>query len=308
MVPTSPLDDRYRSDRSVMKPLLLLALIIWPVYLNSAVVVVSGSENNPQLRTYTGKVLQESLPLVTFFPQSDTIHIEVAIATSPAEFHHLVGSYLPDWVTAVTLYPQRKIIVKAPQLTRSTLREYRTTLRHELVHLLQSHLLPLNLTPRWFNEGLAIYYSEGLAYHRRLILSRAIFRKRLLDLMQSDHWSKYSATSADLAYAESAAAVEFLITIYGVESLTQIFRQMRQGQSFEDCLSEITQNDYADFPNLFSAYLRSRYSWLILTDLQSIFWLFLSLMVVIIYWYLRKKKQLKMAEVEEAGELNSSDE
>lgn len=290
-----------------MKLLLLLALLLLSVTPSSAVVTVSGSENNPQLQTYTCQVLQDALPLVAFFPQADTLQIEVAIASSTVEFHHLAGSYLPEWVNAVTLYPERKIIVKAPQLTRSTLREYRTTLRHELVHLLQGYLLPLNLTPRWFNEGLAIYYSEGIDYNRRLILSRAILKKRLLDVMQLEHWSNYNTYSADLAYAESAAAVEFITTVYGRESLQYIFEQLRQGKSFEDCLSEIIQDDYANFPDLFNAYLHSRYSWLVLTDLRSIFWLLLSLMVVIIYWYLRNKKRAKMAEWEQAEGYNSSD-
>lgn len=276
------------------------SLLVWislcSLAAAAATITISGSDNSQQLQSYTARVVREALPKVAFFPSTDSIRIAVSLAASPEEFNRLVGTPLPAWVSAVTLFPEQRIVIKTPQLTHSSLREYRTTLTHELVHLLHGKLIPLNLTPRWFNEGLAIYYSEGLDYRDRIVLSRAILKKRLLDLMQLDNWFDYTAPVADLAYAESAAAVEFIVTVYGSESLTQIFRQMRIGQSFEHCLAEIIQDDYTSFPDLLAAYLRSRYAWLFLTDLQYIFWLFLSLMVVIIYWRLRVRKRVKMAE------------
>lgn len=275
--------------------ILLLICFGWQ-YLSAAVVDISGLENNRQLRHFTTRVVEETLPTLDFFPRADIDSVQIVLVETNTEFERLCGAPLPPWVAAVTLFPEKKMIIKSPRLTQSSLKEYRITLIHELVHLIHGTILPLSLTPRWFNEGLATYFSGGFDYHRRLLLSRALLKKQLLDIMRGENWWDYSSPLADLAYAESAAAIEFLITVYGRECLTQILQQIQNGLSYEKCISDIIQDDYTNFPDLLATYLRSRYARLWLGDVYYIFWLVLSLMVVIIYWRLRRRMRAKMAE------------
>ncbi len=272
-----------------------------PIQAATAITVIAP-ESNRQLKAYTERAIQENLPHLNLLLLADSSHLQVIIVNTDEQFTREVGGNLPDWVSAVTLFPRGVMVIKAPRLTNSTLREYRTTVVHELVHLVQGKVVPLSLVPRWFSEGLATYLSEEYNYRSRVVLSRALLQKRVINLAQLENWQHFSAPVADLAYAESAAAIEFICAIYGPESIGQILRQMRTGRSFEQCLGAVINDDYARFFDLYQEYIQRKYAWAFLLDFQYILWLFLSLMVVIIYWRMRQSNKKKLALWQEEAE------
>ncbi|MDD3715561.1 MAG: hypothetical protein PHT46_00480 [Candidatus Marinimicrobia bacterium] len=230
-------------------------------------------------------------------------HIEVYIAADPAEYSRLAGSASPFW--SMGLASGNRMLIKSPSFSRQSLQEFQKTLLHECVHLaLSEYPLPL-----WFNEGFAQYEAGTFSMEQKILLARTVLANAFLTFRQIEELQEMSASRAELAYAQSVSAVDFLISNYGRELL-------------EKCL--LFSKKYNDFPTAFrNAYLmtpehfekrwqdhaKKRYRFYLALDLRGTFWLFLSGLLILGYILtkLRRRRILKKWEQEEAGSILNSD-
>ncbi len=139
-------------------------------------------ESCRELAKYTLNTLRELTPQLTTIFGSKSMPIRFILVNSRKEFELKTGSHLPYWTSAVTLFPQKVVVIKTPNLTHTTLRQYRKTISHELVHLVQGYHVPINMTPTLFNEGLAVYLTDHINLQRRSVLSRAIAKTSIISL------------------------------------------------------------------------------------------------------------------------------
>jgi len=256
-----------------------------------ALIEIESPPDYHRLNDFTRTTISNALPDLKNLVLSDTIHIRYKIVSSQAGFRSAVGAGLPHWANAVTLFPQKLVVIQTPDLSRTTLRDYRTTVIHELVHLLQGQSVPLNLTPVWLNEGLAEFYAGEFDYSERVVLSRALFRRRLIPLNNLERVLTFSHPRAELAYAESAAAVEFLIDVYGTETIRAILRGMRDGSDFGKALEQTTGSEYADFQDHWRTYLAHKYNWIFLLDIQNILWLIIPGLAFLAFVSIRRRNK-----------------
>ncbi|HET7169556.1 MAG TPA: peptidase MA family metallohydrolase [Candidatus Limnocylindrales bacterium] len=118
---------------------------------------------------------------------------------------------------------------------------------HELVHLVVDTAArnPYHYLPRWLNEGLAQYLSQGYdADSRRSVGSAA----RNGDLIPLDGLTGQFPTSADrfgLAYAESLSAVDFLIRAHGQDALVSLIRSYAGGRTDDEAFRAAIDTDVA---------------------------------------------------------------
>ena len=224
---------------------------------------------------------------------------------SENQFRKYAGPSLPSWANGVTLFPQGIVVIKTPDLTRSTLKNYRTTIVHELVHIIQGQQVPLNLTPVWFNEGLAVYFSEEYNLRSKIILSRAIAKKKLIPLNKLSDVLNFSDLKAELAYDESASVIEYLVQVYGFKVLEEIFENMRSGSGFEKSITIATDIDYSNFSYFWERYVSRTYRWIFLLDIQYILWLIMSLLLILAYLSIRRRNR-ETAKIWEDQEENEN--
>lgn len=90
----------------------------------------------------------------------------------------------------------------------------RQVLRHELSHLLLGVATGRQPIPRWFSEGVAVVQAGEQTWERFQTLSIASWTGRLLPFEQLDR-GFYGGSSVEVAYAESASAVSFLMSVDG---------------------------------------------------------------------------------------------
>lgn len=110
---------------------------------------------------------------------------------------------------------------------------------HELTHLVFDTAAsnPYHFPPRWLNEGLAVYLSQGYDGSDRAAVERAAGAGRLIPL---DGLTGQFPTSADrfsLAYAESVSAVDYLIRTYGRDALVSLIRSYADGHTDDEAFS-----------------------------------------------------------------------
>jgi hypothetical protein len=120
---------------------------------------------------------------------------------------------------------------------------------HELVHLVFDTAVenPYHFPPRWLNEGLAVYLSEGYTTSDRQATEAAARDGRLIPL---DGLSGQFPTDSDkfrLAYSESASAVDYLIRTHGRDALIGLIRSYAEGRTDDEAFRDALGVDVAAF-------------------------------------------------------------
>jgi hypothetical protein len=119
---------------------------------------------------------------------------------------------------------------------------------HELTHLVFNTAVqnPYHLPPRWLNEGLAVYRSQGYDIGSRAEVTTAIRDGSLLPL---DGLAGLFPTGAgfSLAYAESVSAVSYMVDTYGQDALVKLIRSYADGVTDDEAFSAAIGRDTHTF-------------------------------------------------------------
>lgn len=114
------------------------------------------------------------------------------------------------------------------------------TLKHELCHLLLHRRMGSADMPRWLEEGVAQWISEGIpelaATPRESLLAGAALSGTLLSLESLRSFFPQEEGRLALAYEESRSIVEFIIRDYGKNGVLNILEAMRKGATLEDAV------------------------------------------------------------------------
>jgi hypothetical protein len=116
-----------------------------------------------------------------------------------------------------------------------------TVIPHELTHLVFNTAIdnPYHAPPRWLNEGLAVYLSEGYTPAWRASVTAAVGSGGIIPL---DGLVGQFPTTVDqfrLAYGESVSAVDFMIRKYGKPALVKLIRSYAGGVSDDEAFSAV---------------------------------------------------------------------
>jgi hypothetical protein len=113
---------------------------------------------------------------------------------------------------------------------------------HELTHIVFNTAVdnPYHFPPRWLNEGLAVYLSQGYGVDDRVATEAAGRDGSIIPLDGLTGQFPVSADGFFLAYSESVSAVDFLVKTYGKDALVALIRSYARGvtddEAFEAAL------------------------------------------------------------------------
>lgn len=124
-----------------------------------------------------------------------------------------------------------------------------TVVPHELVHLVFDTAVqnPYHFPPRWLNEGLAVYLSQGYSPGDRSAVQRAARNGELIPL---DGLAGQFPTTADgffLAYAESVSAVDFFVRTHSEQALIDLIASYADGRTDDEAFMAAIGQDLAAF-------------------------------------------------------------
>jgi hypothetical protein len=120
---------------------------------------------------------------------------------------------------------------------------------HELTHLVFDTTVenPYRGPPRWLDEGLAVYLSQGLDESDRTQVRTAAAGGDVMPLDGLTGQFPSTVTEFSLAYAESVAAVDFLVRTYGDAALVKLIRSYRDGVTDDEAFQAAIGLDAAGF-------------------------------------------------------------
>ncbi len=146
--------------------------------------------------------------------------------------------YEPSW-TGGMAYPEHDIVIIG--ISQRDLEWGRTTIAHELTHVLVGHLTfsCLGDVPTWLNEGLAVYSEGRLDPSAEAQLNEAIKNDQLLTVRSLSGGFSEVPSKAYLSYSQSYSIVKFLIESYGQEQMNSLLIALRDGTTVEDALLQV---------------------------------------------------------------------
>ncbi|MEJ7697790.1 MAG: DUF881 domain-containing protein [Candidatus Limnocylindrales bacterium] len=130
---------------------------------------------------------------------------------------------------------------------------------HELVHLVFDTAVrnPYHFPPRWLNEGLAVYQSQGYDTSDRSGVEAAARDGSIILL---DGLAGQFPTTRDgffLAYAESASAIDYLVRTYDKDALVALIGSYADGRTDDEAFKTALGVDTAEFGDAWLADLRA---------------------------------------------------
>jgi tetratricopeptide (TPR) repeat protein len=139
---------------------------------------------------------------------------------------------------------------------------------HEYMHYLIVKLTS-NKAPIWFHEGLAKFeetqWRNGPSYMSSLyqtLLTRALAENKLIgfDRMEPSLIRLETPEEVQLAYAQAASAIEFIITKAGHEQLREIMKRMSSasGKGTSEAIREVLGLEFPEFEGKWKEYLISK--------------------------------------------------
>ena len=210
-------------------------------------------------------VIRDNLPVVERrlrLELADTVAF--VIAPNAREWARLTQG-APLWANGLA-YPQRGVaVLKSPALG-ARYGPLATTALHEYVHLLLHAGAPNADFPRWLDEGLAQVAAQQLEYVDGHLLARAVAFGRLHSFSRLEGLMSMSEPEAQLGYAESAVAAEFLESRYGPAGVANLVHEVRRGREFEAAFLSLFGSSVGAFESDYQDFVRRKYRFSFLAD------------------------------------------
>ncbi|MBN2467736.1 MAG: hypothetical protein JXD19_06245, partial [Deltaproteobacteria bacterium] len=174
----------------------------------------------------------------------------------------------------------------------------KATLKHELCHLLLHQYIRNDRLPKWLDEGIAQWVSEGMveivAYEKRTQLDKAVLTGRCLPLQYLSDGFPDNKREMLLAYEESRSFVEYIVEAYGEELLRDTLRDMAVGRSVNESIMRRLSMSIGELEQQWIHHLRRRVNWFtsVSRNLYEILFFLAGLMTVIgfVRVFIKKKR------------------
>ncbi len=120
---------------------------------------------------------------------------------------------------------------------------------HELVHLVLDTAVrnPYRFPPRWLNEGLAVYLSEGYKRGDRALVEASALNGDLLPLTALAGQFPTEPDKTYLAYAESVSAIDHLVRTDGERALLDLVAAYADGPTDDEAFTRALGRDLGAF-------------------------------------------------------------
>ena len=170
-------------------------------------------------------------------------------------FGHLAGHPL---IIAFAVPKDNLIVIDYGRLNQGYQRR-KNLLKHELVHLLLHAHISGKRLPKWFEEGVAQWASDGIAdlleEPRSAVLTEAIFTGKLLPFAALMNHFPDDNRALILAYAQSRSMVYFLVDTYGADNILKILDLLKNGSGFDESIHRVFS---VSFPELEQQWVNSQ--------------------------------------------------
>jgi hypothetical protein len=185
----------------------------------------------------------------------------IVLVNDSEKFQELTGYSL---IVAYAI-PQKNLIVIDYSKMNTKPFSLGAIIKHELCHLLLHHKIRKVTLPRWLDEGVSQWASDGLAEiimsRKGSILDGAVLSNRLLSLRRLDIRFPRDEKSLLLAYEESKSFVEFITKKFGRKGLLDLLKHMEDGDEVDVAILKSFSIPLDELQRKWQTHLKKRTTW-----------------------------------------------
>lgn len=279
---------------------VFLSILILLLFASSSLAVeqtVLDSPNlkvvyDPELERFARQALAQypaiKQELETLFQWPLEFQTTLVLIKDTHRFRRLAGHEL---VVAYALPGQNVVVIDHSKMHTFPF-TLPTTFKHELCHLLLHHYIQDANLPRWFDEGICQWASDGLADiimdAKRDMLPAAILSNRYLDLAALHDGFPQEKKALMLAYAQSKSAVDYLYREHGLQGILDFLGLLRQGHDFASAFERRFAISFDAFQYQWRAHLKKKTSWFTYLSIHIYEIIFVSAALLTIWGFIRK--------------------
>jgi hypothetical protein len=227
----------------------------------------------------------------------------IVLIDNSAQFEQLSGT--ADF-SAFAVSDKHLMVIDYTRL-RDRSQDMRIVVKHELCHLLLHRYIRASHLPRWLDEGVSQWVSDGfseliLGPQTDDILRTALLSGSLLSFQDIDDHFPANRRLLVLAYAQSRSLVKYLVREYGEKSLINILQDLKNGVSPEKALEKNLTLSLTDMEANWQGYIRRTGTWMIWLTVHVEELLFFGAALATIFGFIRlwlRKKRYNAKEEEE---------
>jgi hypothetical protein len=261
-----------------------------------------GAEEAAGLYPGVKRSLEAKLALhVTFTPS-------VLLVKHPGTFRRMVGS---DLMVAFAVPEKHLMVIDYSRMNVSPF-SLAVTMKHELCHLLVHHYLRGRKIPKWFDEGIAQWVSEGIGEiildRKRPALNEAVLSGKIIPMKALSEFFPGDPETLPLAYEQSQSLVTYMIERYGPESILNILKGLKEGNPWEDAVWRSLGVSVLDLEYGWHGDLKKKLTWFtyVVNNLYEILFFLAALAAVIGFVRAYLRKRAYMREQEEGEDVKES--
>jgi hypothetical protein len=185
----------------------------------------------------------------------------ILLVTDSEKFREMTGNSL---IVAYAV-PQRNLIVIDYSKMNTKPFSLGPIIKHELCHLLLHDKIGKVMLPRWLDEGVSQWVSDGIAEiimsRKGSILDGAVLSNRLLSLRRLDERFPRDEKSLLLAYEQSKSLVEFIIQEFGRKGLLDLLKHMEGGNEVELAILKSFSIPLDELQRRWQTHLKNSITW-----------------------------------------------
>ena len=178
-------------------------------------------------------------------------------------------------------------------------------LKHELCHLLLHHHIRVTLLPRWLDEGVCQWASDGIGEiimdQKMSLLNRAARSGRFIRLRDLEKSFPHSKDRLLLAYEEIKSFIEHILGEFGTEGVLCVLENMKNGEDVHAAVLRGLSTPLETLENEWHSSLMRRVTWFTYLSYHLYDILFGLMGVIMLYAFVRAILK-KKAYMEEDGE------
>jgi hypothetical protein len=222
--------------------------------------------------------------------------VTVRVARTPEQMAELApeGAPPPPYAAGVA-YPSAHLALLALQAPDTwDAPDLVELMRHELTHLALSDAVAGQHLPRWFDEGIAIHESGELPWARRMVLADATLGKRLLPFADLDRGFPVDRYDVNVAYAESADFVSFLLRDADRVRFGSLIERVRAGSEFGRALDDAYGTDLRKLEYEWRTEVTRRFGMVPALAGGGLLWVVIAALAVVAWVKRRKRAREKL--------------
>jgi len=256
--------------------------------------LTGGAEEAVELYEGVRKDVEKRLGLeVTFVPS-------ILLIKNTETFRKMAGS---DLIVAFAV-PEKTLMVIDHSRMKVNPFSLAVTMKHELCHLVVHHYLRGRRIPKWFDEGIAQWVSEGIGEimieQKKPLLNEAVLAGKIIPMRALSVYFPGDRESLLLAYEQSQSLVTYMVEKYGTESILNILEGVKEGNTWEDAVWGALGVSFLDLEDGWHHHLKKKLTWFtyVVNNLYEILFFLAALASVIGFLraYLRKRAYMREQE------------